>query len=218
MLKTSTYILESYTFPYEKHNGQTSSATYNEIVSTKKTLLDLQARWNVKLDTPIEYEQLMESFEKLYELVPDTKMRDFQYRFIHRAIFCAKILHRWGLVDSPRCFYCKDEYETIDHLFYDCPITKVFWERFMGWFECATNKEINLTKEIVFFCNCVESDLLNTLLVVAKQFIFARRIAEESLNIFVLKDKIMDIIAIERNYALRNKKCKPFVKKWKDLF
>lgn len=218
MLKENVYILESFTFPYENFVGKTTQQTYNLIVTDKNALRHLHTKWNDKLEHEITYDVLLDSFHHLYELVPDTKMRDFQFRFLHRAIYSANTLYKWKLVDLPRCLYCENEYETLEHLFYSCPYVRTFWERFMAWFECATNIEINLTPEMVMFCNCEDNKLLNTLLIMAKQHIFVRRITEELPNVFILKEKIMETVKIERNYALKNNKCKPFIRKWSDLF
>lgn len=217
-LKKARYIMEDYEFLYESFSGKTTKQTYEKIITDKNQFLDIVCKWNHKLDKHITREELSECFLNIPKLVMDVKMRNFQFRFLHRAIFCAKILHKWKIVDSPRCFYCGDEYETIDHLFYYCHVTRRFWELFQSWYESVTNTEITLTKDLIFLSNDPVTPLINTLLIIAKQFIFSRRIAERELNVYVLKDKIMEYVKIERSHALRTKRYKPFVRKWKDLF
>lgn len=216
-LKNTNHIMEDFLFPYETFEGKTTKITYSNLIAKKQSIVHINNKWNEKLDVHITWEQLSRSFVEIGQLVKDTKMQNFQYRFLHRIIFCAKILHTWGIVQSPRCTFCEDHYETMDHLFYDCPVVRRFWELFQSWYESVTDTEITLTKNIVFFCES-ESNLLNTLLIIAKQHIFSRKILERPPNVYILKDKIMECVRIERFYAIRNKKYKPFAKKWKDLF
>lgn len=115
------------------------------------------------------------------------------------------------------CQFCGEVPETIEHLFYDCRITKIFWTRFQSWFECQTDTEIFLDMETVFFCNHDDS-FLNVLLLIAKQYIFTTRCLDKTLNIYLYKDKVMDIVRMERHFALTTKRYKPFVKEWKRLF
>ena len=34
------------------------------------------------------------------------------------------------MIDSPLCIFCKREFESIEHLFFYCNVTKTFWEAF----------------------------------------------------------------------------------------
>lgn len=105
----------------------------------------------------------MECFVQLYKLVPDTKLRNFRFHYLHRIIFCADKLYRWGLVDSPICIYCNEQYETMEHLFYLCPTVRRFWEMFVFWFEAQTNTEITVNLENISLCNH-EMDIVNVLI------------------------------------------------------
>lgn len=93
--------------------------------------------------------------------------------------------------------YCAQDYETIEHLFYECDSVKDFWRMFSSWYECLTDTEINLSMENIFFCNYPDNNFLNTLLIMAKQFIFARRLAEKELNIYTFKEHLMIYVKIE---------------------
>lgn len=39
-----------------------------------------------------------------------------------------KLLH-WKVVDTNMCVLCKSDSETIEHLFFDCALSKVVWEQ-----------------------------------------------------------------------------------------
>lgn len=220
-LRGTCFVLESFLFPYETFQGKTSTCTYDYLCLDRHALDLLKQKWSLKLNISITQEEFLNCFERIYSLVLDTRMCNFQYRFLHRAIFCAVMLHRWKMVDSPLCFFCKEEekeYETIEHLFFHCTHTQEFWRMFSSWFECLTDTEINLTAENVFLCNYPEDDFLNMLLLIAKQYIFSSRIAERLLNVYIFKDRLMNMAAIERQNALSTGNCKKFIQRWHRLF
>ena len=42
------------------------------------------------------------------------------------------------MIESPSCTFCKRETESLEHLFFNCYVTKFFWEAFCSWLiECS---------------------------------------------------------------------------------
>lgn len=217
-MKQVRCIMEDFEYPYENFSGKTTKQTYSKLITKKKILMDLTSKWNSKLESAITSDDLSNAFLDITKLVKDTKMRNFQFRFLHRMLYTANTLFRWKMVDSPRCLYCHDELETFDHLFFECNVIKSFLVKLQAWYESVTNTEFDMSQNLLYFCNSEDKPMLNTILIIAKQHIFSRRILEREPNVYILKDKIMEIVRIERFYALKSRKYKPFVKKWKDLF
>lgn len=118
------------------------------------------------------------------------------------------------------CYYCPEDkqLETIEHLFFECKYTQQFWRSFSSWYECLTDTEIELTMETIFFCNYPNKIFLNVLLIMAKQYIFSKHIAEQELSLYTFKDRLMQNVECERTEAIKNQKCKKFVKRWHLLF
>lgn len=215
--KEVLYVLDDFIFPFENFEGSMSAQVYTKLISNKNNLLTLCTKWESKLQTSIVYESFLVNFENIFKLTTSTKFRSFQYRFLHRIVYTADNLYQWRVVDSPTCAFCEEELETVEHLFYFCKITYRFWEMFQAWFECLMDSEITLSVEEIFFCNS-DDDLLNTLFLIAKQFIFSRKCFGRLPNIYIFRDNLMEIIHIERSYAFSNHRFKPFVKKWKRIF
>lgn len=212
-LKETTQLVNTFIYPFENFDGKTTADTYNKIVACKNRLNPVKIKWQDKLSTPLFYDIYLDAFVQLYKLTPSTKIRDFQFRLLHRVIFTNHTLYRWGIVESPRCDFCEIESETIEHLFLTCTVTKRFWEMFQAWYECLTDTEIELPHDVIILCNS-DSDFLNVLLIIAKQYIFNRKCLGKELNVYTFKERVADIIRIERFYAFRTKKFKNFVKKW----
>lgn len=216
-LRNAYYVLEDHVYPFETISDKISLHIYNKLTHNPDSLSALMAKWKDKLQIDFVKEEFFEHFSRIYVLVPDIKCRNFQFRYLHRTVFCADILYKWKLVDSPRCLYCHNELETMEHLFYSCAEVSRFWEMFVSWYEATTDTEIFISLENVSFCNH-EIDIVNTLIIMAKQFLFSRRIAERPPNIYLFRDKVKMVIKLERDFALKKRRYKPFVKKWKNLF
>ena len=70
-------------------------------------------------------------WEKIY-LLPfkttlHTKLREFQYKILNRILYTNDMLFKFKKVDSPLCYFCGKELETLEHLFFCCPKVHVFW-------------------------------------------------------------------------------------------
>lgn len=156
-----------------------------------------------------------ESFENIYKLTTETKLRDFQFRFLHRGIFTNTMLYRWGLVDSDRCFFCRDHYEMVEHLFFTCNVVKRFWTRVWTWYEAMTDSEVLFENKFLLLNMYVDKiTILDTLVLIAKQYIFRCKCMEKDLNFYNYKDEVLLICKIERRIACVTNNRRKFQRKW----
>ena len=63
-----------------------------------------------------------------------TRIRNFQFKFLHRRIATNTFLFKVGISDTALCYLCKTDKETSIHLFWECSVMKTFWERVQGFF------------------------------------------------------------------------------------
>ena len=54
-------------------------------------------------------------------------MRAFQYKILLRVIPTNKYLKVFNIIDDDSFYFCHSEVETIEHLFFLCPIVKFLW-------------------------------------------------------------------------------------------
>ena len=59
----------------------------------------------------------------------ESKLRDFQFKLIHRRISTNRYLFRVGLSPNEQCSFCENTSESLLHVFWKCPKTKVFWNK-----------------------------------------------------------------------------------------
>jgi hypothetical protein len=94
------------------------------------------------------------------------------------------------LKNTNLCTFCKIHDETIEHLFFDCPVTQSFlfsWSKQLKQYY----KILIFDKKEYFFGFESEDLLVNLISIIAKNYIFKCKLNEERLNIVEFKHKIM---------------------------
>ena len=113
---------------------------------------------------------------KLIFMLPHTAVREaniqyLQFRYLHRIVGTNDFLFRVKIKESPLCTFCNAASETIEHLFWNCPVTKMFWEDICS--NCLRDYlELDeLTVHFGYLENC--KSILNFFLLNAKYFIYS---------------------------------------------
>ena len=57
-----------------------------------------------------------------------TKLKEFQFKLIHRTIVTKKELFRFGIKANDECVYCGDR-DSIEHSFIECMFTRLFTQK-----------------------------------------------------------------------------------------
>lgn len=208
-------------------NKKLNKEIYNNLIRDldKKIILNLQQKWTNKLaqfDDCISLVEIEKCFQDLYVVSPAPKYRSFQYRLLHCRIFLNENLYKWKVVDSSRCTYCHDHYETIEHFFTQCHSVKRFWTQLQAWFECLTDTEITLTPKRIIFNNFEDIEfagMFNAVILMAKQYLYSCRCLDKEYGFYTFKENLFQVVKYERIEALykgKNKK-KAFCKKWAPL-
>ena len=71
----------------------------------------------------------------------ETKLRVFQFKFLHRRVATNDFLLKIGKKETDSCSFCAGSPETLRHLFWHCRSTHTFWNNVSQW----TSKELDLT-------------------------------------------------------------------------
>ena len=64
-----------------------------------------------------------------YNCTKSTKLREFQFKLLHRRIPTNDFLARIRVKESTKCSFCNEEPESLHHLLWSCLKTKFFWDR-----------------------------------------------------------------------------------------
>ena len=121
---------------------------YNHIVKTFQIKPPAIEKWESELN--IENLNWNNTFENTFTSLCHTKLQNFQYKFLHRAIFTNSRLFKMKLVNSESCTFCKSNKETTDHLFWDCEVTKNYIKQYLNFIKQNCNLELHLSKKMFF--------------------------------------------------------------------
>ena len=95
-----------------------------------------------------------ESWSKIFKLLKttckETKLKEFQFKLIHRIVVTRKELFRFGIKPDDESLYCGDK-DSIEHTFIECPFTKIFVQKVVQWFNETNSCQISPTVEEVLF-------------------------------------------------------------------
>lgn len=97
--------------------------------------LSLFSRTNDKLDTSAIYRMLKvkgqqndSSANFIWKNAAPPRVQLFFWLLMKGRIQCRSNLHRKKIVDSPNCTACGAAHETPEHIIFQCPIAKQFWQ------------------------------------------------------------------------------------------
>ena len=93
------------------------------------------------------------SFENIYRTTADNKLREFNFKLLHRILVINKEPKRFQIknedLGSQRC-QCAD---SLEHTFLDCPVSIKFYGEIISWFNQKNKTKITLTNEEFLFQN-----------------------------------------------------------------
>ena len=91
------------------------------------------------------------TYNTIIKCTIDTNIRYFQYKFLMRILPSNRFLLKCKLVNSSLCDFCAMHEETIIHLFWECSISRDFWNSI----ECFLNEKgfnITLSYRLISLC------------------------------------------------------------------
>ena len=63
----------------------------------------------------------------------ESKLRAFQFKFLHRKIATDDFLYKIGIKQTDSRSFCEEQKETLVHLFWTCKYTQNFWKSMFEW-------------------------------------------------------------------------------------
>ena len=128
------------------------------------------------------------------------------------------------MTDLPQSTFCKNEIESLEHLFYTCKITRSFWVALRSWvMECTCTCNINSEPLSVFnilfgiFNAGEDFVIVSRLILEAKFYIYRCKLNGVKPATRVLKTKIGVIHIIEGRIAFMRNKVEFHDKKWEKI-
>ena len=145
-------------------------------------------------------------------------MQCFQFKILNDILFTNSRLAKIGLIQNDLCTFCNIGVETIDHLFFYCVYSDVFWEEFESyWFAIAKEQRELELKTILHGVTDTKCTLFNYLIVLSKLYLWNCR-RNKSLPFFPsYKELVKGKYEIECHIAVKNDNSKMLEAKWKPV-
>jgi len=197
-----------------------------EVVSSKDVYWELIRKLVTKPKACLKWESLYDLaifdwdyiFTLPYETSRETSLQSLQYQIIHRFYPCNSILHKWYENHEHTCMHCNGD-DTLEHYFYSCNQTKMFWNAFQHWWYNATSVTLNLNMyEIIFgvlnLNNDVLLDSLNYCILYGKMHIARQKRDEKNCNINMFLAQLKYRLEYEKIICTANSCLEYFTTKW----
>ena len=144
------------------------------------------------------------AFKSRKQVTP-TAQKKFQEKFPQLQTDWREKLFRLKMIDSPLCTFCKREIESIEHLFFFCDVTMIFWEALCSW---LSNYKIGVQPFTLIGVFNIADDfsVINHLTLTAKLYIYKSKLNNIHPNLRVYKAKIKTVYLVEKTIARRRNK------------
>ena len=173
----------------------------------------------------IEYGFNFQERQKIYSLpfrvTNEVKLSVFQYKIVHNILYTNKLLHKMKKKQQPDCPYCHGIDQTPLHLFVECLIAKLFWNKFTKWYNDTCGGTIALEQnEIIYGVLRYTSSCstLNHLITIGKYFLYINGVHDEKRPQFTdFVTLVNEKIELEKYIAITTNKLLSFTKKWSNF-
>ena len=188
---------------------------YYDILNSETCELKCCKKWTEKLNVEIEWNKVFFKVKKIKEV----RLKWLQVRLMHRILATNTVLFKMNLATSDQCQICREEKESIEHIFWQCYKVKNFWTSLTNYLKekCLHIINLNLNEELVLFGynkNSKTDEALDLILLLAKHFIYKCRLenTEAKLQNFLKYFKYR--YKIEKHNATVKMEKEAFEKKW----
>ena len=150
---------------------------------------------------------------KAFQIVKLTKLQWFQYQLLSKRIVTNVVRHRWDRSISELCEFCGESKETELHVFWECKVIQQFWIKLQDWvrYICKMNCTLNAVQVVTNSC---DDALIETIVLIAKQYIYATKCMKNTPKVNILLQKVHSIYITEKAVSSQTLTRKKFEKKW----
>ena len=133
-----TIEVESFTKAFQ-NTKKPSNLTYRNLVATKSEKPRAsQTKWYRDCHLSEEEIDWKKKFQLTRTCTKSTKIIIFQFKFPHRRLPTNSFLYKIAIKDNDLCTFCKEETDTLLHLFWQCKVTSHFWGTFFQWLQSCS--------------------------------------------------------------------------------
>ena len=163
--------------------------------------------WHKKLNTVLNENTWSYIFKLSQSIIDDNYFKWFNFKVLHRILGTKKLLHQMNIKENPACRLCEQSPETLIHLFVECNYVQIFWTKLFDWIASKLKLVINRDKITLLFgylLNTRDNIPINTILIVAKNYIFHTASLNQKPFIEIYKKKLLKVYFDQCNLSVLN--------------
>lgn len=217
---TITHLVENdLTLRLLTTRGSVSKLIYQQVSNRSIEFPEgIVGKWNCILESELIQADWNKIFRGIYKVTISTNLRAFQFKLLHRILATKRRLFIWKINESEACTFCQQQPETDVHLFWECSVVKLFWEKIWKWFYNMTGITVHLNKLNVILGLDMEHLLtLNIVIVVGKHYLFQCSFNNSRPYLTSYIEYLKVVKDTEYIIACKNSKLLIHEKKWQDL-
>lgn len=200
------------------------SAFYRILIKQGESSFDaLRGMWGRELGANFDGDTWAEICETVNFPDTSTKIKELNYKFIHKFYITPVKLHRMFPNTSPKCLKCKTEDGTFLHQFWHCQKLREFWTAIHLTTQKILNSQIDMTPG-VYLLNYATSSihrdkqrLLITITYFAKKCILWLWKSDKSPTIEMWRKQILDFLPLEKLTMELKHRGQSFEKLWSPM-
>lgn len=163
-------------------------------------------------------------FKICFKTSTDTSIQWLQYRILHRILPTNHYLKKINVISYDVCGFCKENVETIEHVFMTCSEILPIWNNLSMYIYRKTSNRVGFNVNNVLFGELPFSGynkVVNFIILYSKQFIFNCSKQNKKPDITGLLHHLLFKYKVEKYIAIKSCEITKFYKlweNWKNIF
>ena len=179
--------------------------------------LKSQTKWLSDCNSQsVDYIDWRSSYILAFLCTRESKLRTFQFKFLHRRIATNSYLFKIGITSDNLCSFCKEHPETMMHLFWECTFVQAFWNGIKQWMSkrpCFPN-DVFCFQSCLGFVDNTSNILSHHFLLICRYHIHSSKLMRLYPSPTLCVQNFLTCLEVERRYALQNGNLEKFNAKW----
>ena len=175
-----------------------------------------EKKWNTLVQESVSENEWQHLYCNLPRITKETKLQAFQMKIFHRILPTNSWLYKCNLVSTVNCDFCHIQRESIEHLFFECTVTKNIWLQLINWLNSIGIEEIkienNCNMKYMLLGDSRGPTFFEHIKLITKEYIYVSKIKETKPCIEGLKSSIRLKLKIEMVHSDRE----TYNKKWRN--
>ena len=174
----------------------------------------IKEKWSEHLNDEINTKTLQAYFKNAKQYSPSVYQYYNQYKLIHRRTVHNQLLKKMKIVESENCLFCKDQTETIEHIYLQCPNSINLWNETITWVRNIYDRHFIISDQEKIFGTAENIQVTNLLIISVKDVIYQKRKEGKRMSIFDVKRCLLKNFSIIKLKDIIQDDLEHFEVKW----